>query len=321
LGLLWKGLRDNLPGYHVEDEVVKAVAVRWNGFSVKRILAVTEELPTYMKGQGGRKAVEFSDFMGALRQLQGQRGAKPENVKPLADLLLSADTREALDLIAGRMADPEHTEKHGGTLPTGVLFSGFPGTGKTATAKALAAEIGWAFLPSTGAELARDPKKLEALYAKAKDLRPAIIFIDEADELLRSREFSGSTDATNKLLTLMDGVGDRVRDVVWIAATNHPDTIDSALLRGGRFTEKVRFELPDEEAMAKFVDRWIAVRKVQLAPDLPPEHVVKMLGQQSIANAEAALQAAVNRAVARRTTPVVVGQADVAQAVRMVYSE
>src|SRR5206468_8298826 len=150
------------------------------------------------------------------RQLQGQRGAVPENVTPLGELVFSAGTREMLELIAARMSDPAHTERHGGTLPTGVLFFGPPGTGKTAACKALAHAIGWAFLPVTGAELARDPDRLEALYTKAKDLRPTVIFIDEADELLRDRQFSASTAATNKLLTHLDGVGDRVRDVVWI---------------------------------------------------------------------------------------------------------
>lgn len=321
VGLLWKGLTDNLPGFEVEDDLVATVAKRWNGFSVKRILAVTEELPAYMKGQGGRKKIVFEDIMGALRQLQGQRGEKPENAKKLSEMLLSVDTRAALDLIAGRMADPEHTERYGGTLPTGVLFSGPPGTGKTATAKALASELGWAFLPSTGAELARSPAKLEDLYAKAKDLRPTVIFIDEADELLRSREYSANTDATNKLLTLMDGVGDRVRDVVWIAATNHPESIDSALLRGGRFTEKVRFHLPDEAAIAQFVGGWLAQRKVQMAAGLSVADTALKIGQESIANVEAILQAALNCAIARRTTPVVVTAADFEQGQKMVLSD
>lgn len=250
--------------------------------------------------------------------MQGQRGAQPENVKPLSELLLAPDTREALDLIAGRMADPEHTEKHGGTLPTGVLFSGPPGTGKTATAKALAAELGWGFLPSTGAELARDPRKLQSLFDKATDLRPAIIFVDEADELLRSREYSPSTEATNKLLTLMDGVGDRVRDVVWVAATNHPDQIDPALLRGGRFTEKVRFQLPDAAILIRFVRDWLAKRGVQLEDGLDSGEVAAAMGEQSIANAEAIVQAALNRAVSRRVTPVVLTRADVDHGLRSV---
>lgn len=317
VGLLRKGMADNLPGVLVDGLVIQSVAERWNGFSVKRILAVTEELPAYLKANGA-KSVGFDEFMGALRQLQGQRGHVPENVKPLEELVFSENTRDGLEQIVGRMADPEHTERHGGSLPTGVLFYGPPGTGKTAACKALANKIGWAYLPATGADLARDPKRLEALYAKAQDLRPTVIFIDEADELLRDRQFSGSTEATNKLLTLMDGVGDRVRDVVWIAATNHPDQIDPALLRGGRFAEKVVFELPSARDLAMFMGQWLARKKVALDDGLGLDQIAAIVGIASIADAEAILQASVNRAVARRQTPVTVRAEDVKRAVGLV---
>jgi transitional endoplasmic reticulum ATPase len=312
VGLLKKGMNDNLPSLRADDPVIQSVAQRWNGFSVKRLLAVTEELPAYLKanGAGSAQSVDFDDFMGALRQLQGQRGHVPENVKPLEDLVFSENTREMLDMIVGRMADPEHTERHGGTLPTGVLFHGPPGTGKTAACKAVAKKIGWTCLPATGADLARDPKRLEALYAKAQDLRPAIIFIDEADELLRDRQYSSATEATHKLLTLMDGVGDRARDVVWIAATNHPEQIDSALLRGGRFTEKVEFEIPSDEDLGRYIERWLEQKKVVLDALVDLRHIAEVVGRSSIAHVEAVLQAAVNRAVARRQVPVTVRLTD-----------
>jgi transitional endoplasmic reticulum ATPase len=317
VGLLTHGLKNQLPKVKVDPAVVEAVARRWNGFSVKRILAVTEELPSYLEREG-KTAIAYEDFMGALRMLQGRKGSTPENVKPIAELVLSPATREMLDLIVGRMADPEHTESHGGTLPTGVLFYGPPGTGKTATAKALAKEIDWAFLPATGADLARDPKALEKLYAKAKELRPCVIFVDEADELLRSRDLSPNTEATNKLLTLMDGVNDRIKDVVWVAATNNPEQIDAALLRGGRFTEKVLFEKPSADGLATYLEAWFTSRKVALESGLTSALVAEMVGSESIANAEALVQAALNRAISRRSTPVLVTRADVEQAMRMI---
>ena len=318
IGILRKGLADHLPRQRVDDSVIELVAQRWNGFSVKRILAVTEELPAYLQAKGATQ-VGFDELMGALRQLQGQRGHVPENVTPLSDLVFSAGTREMLELIAARMSDPAHTERHGGTLPTGVLFFGPPGTGKTAACKALAHAIGWAFLPATGAELARDPDRLEALYTKAKDLRPTVIFIDEADELLRDRQFSASTAATNKLLTLLDGVGDRVRDVAWIAATNHPEEIDPALLRGGRFSEKVVFDLPSASDLALYLRRWLDRKGVALEPGLDGQRISALIGESSIANAEAILQAAVNRAVARRETPMRIRLQDVERAVASVH--
>lgn len=314
VGLLKLGLETHLPKASVDPVLIESVARRWNGYSAKRILAVTEELGPYLH-RAGRVTPGYEDFMGALRALQGRKGVLLENVKTLDELVLSPVTRESLGLIAGRMADPQHTEAHGGTLPAGVLFYGPPGTGKTATAKALAKSIDWAFLTATGADLARTPAELQKLHDQANELRPCVIFVDEADELLRSRDLSPHTEGTNKLLTLMDGVGDRVKDVVWIAATNNPEQIDPALLRGGRFTEKVPFDRPSAKSLSLYLETWFASRKVRLAGGLTVAAVAQTLKGESIANAEAVAQGALNRAISRRSTPVVVTSADIEHAV------
>lgn len=306
IGLLAMGIRANMKGYSADEATIKNVAARWNGFSVKRILAVTEELPSYLQERNGGRQVTFDDFMAALRRVQGRRGSTPESAIPLDQLILSAESRESLDMLANRLRDPLRVERLGGSLPTGVLFYGPPGTGKTSVCKSLAKEVGWAFLPTSGAELARDPKGLQKLYDKAKELRPAIIFIDEADDLLRDRGYSNSTEATNKLLTIMDGSGDRVRDVLFVAATNNPDQIDSALLRGGRFTEKVGFELPRQEQMVQHIESWISKRNLGLAGDVSATRIAADLGAQSIANVDAVLQHAVNRAISRTSSDTVV---------------
>ena len=326
VGLLQSGIKAHTPKAQVSPDVLRSVALRWNGFSVKRILAVTEEMPSYLAdkvGAGGRtEPLTFDDFMNALRRIQGQRGAKPENVKSLSEMVFPDFTRNALAMIASRLADPVRVERLGGSLPTGVLFFGPPGTGKTAACKALAKEVGWTFLIATGADLARDPKALEKLYTKAKELRPALIFIDEADELLRSREYSQNTEATNKLLTLMEGVNDRVRDVLWVAATNNPDQIDPALLRGGRFTEKVEFVRPSGTQLVAHLTQWLAHRKVAMAQDLSVEELVQLMGDQSIANAEAICQHAVNRAISQTDgDQIVISRGDVDVAIQTILGD
>lgn len=319
-GLLQQGVRSHLPRSRVSSDVLQSLADRWNGFSSKRILAVVEELSQTEAAAKGRADLGFDDFMGALRRLQGQHGVALENVTALEDLVLSDSTREALGQLLGRLLDPQHTERHGGTLPTGVLFWGPPGTGKTAACKAVARASGWALLTSTGADLAGDSKALEGLYRKAMDLRPALIFIDEADELLFNREHSSHAPSTNKLLTLMDGVSDRVRDVVWIAATNHPERIDPALLRGGRFSEKVPFELPTQDQLRVFLEHWFSSRNVLLQPDVSAAAVAHLLGEESIANAQAVVQTALNRAISRREGQIRLSMRDITYALETVQS-
>jgi len=150
------------------------------------------------------------------------------------------------------------------------------------------------------------------------EMRPCIIFIDEADELMKDRSNSMSTDATNKLLTLMDGVSDRVRDVVWVAATNHPDQIDAALLRGGRFTEKVVFEKPGAAGLNAHFRSWFERKKVTLDASLHNVDFSAIVGDESIANAEAVAQAALNRAISRREAKVIVTLEDFERAVMAV---
>jgi transitional endoplasmic reticulum ATPase len=325
LGLLTHGLTQYVPKMRSSAETIKSFSQRCNGFSVKRILAITEELPSYIasEAKAGRivEKLEFADFMAAQRRIQGRAGARPENVKPLSELVLPEVTRETLEMLAGRMLDPMRVERLGGTLPTGVLFYGPPGTGKTVACKALAQKVDIGFLIATGPDLARNPKALEKLYTKAEDIRPCIIFIDEADDLLRSREYSNYTEATNKLLTLMDGVNDRVKDVLWVAATNHYDQIDPALLRGGRFTEKVEFVRPDANQLHAHVNQWLEQRKIKLSFGLSAAAITEMLDDESIANTEAVLQSALNRAISQsKTDEIELSTTDIERAVKLVLA-
>jgi transitional endoplasmic reticulum ATPase len=75
-----------------------------------------------------------------------------------------------------------------------------------------------------------------------------VIFFDELDAVAPARE--DSHEATHRivstLLVNLDGLED-VNDVVVVAATNRPDTIDSALTRPGRFDRLIEVPLPDRE--------------------------------------------------------------------------
>lgn len=296
VGLIHSGIGKYAAGLDVDLIQAVSAAKRWNGFSVARLMAICKALPDVAK-KSGSKSIKLTEWMAALREVQGRRGKLPGNTKAMSELVLEPATKDALSLVATRLSDVARIEATGGTLPTGMLFHGPSGTGKTAAARALAKEVGWAFLSVAGPDLLGDRTKLDKLYAEAKDIRPTIIFIDEADDALRNRQYSSSPDLVNKLLTLMDGADDRVPDVVWVAATNNPDQIEPALLRSGRFTEKVLFTTPPQDQVPRHVSQWVKHKRVSFCEELDAFDVAEALHGQTIADIEGVLQYALNIAI------------------------
>lgn len=321
IGLIYSGIAKYAKGLDVVDADAVSVAKRWNGFSVARLMAVCKALPDVAKKLGDSR-IELSTWMAALREVQGRTGKSLGATKSLSELVLDTDTRDALDLIAARLKDVARIEAMGGTLPTGVLFYGPSGTGKTATARALAKEVGWAFLSVAGPDLLADRTKLEKIYAEAKDIRPTLVFIDEADDVLRNRQYSTTPEVVNKMLSIMDGTDDRVKDVVWIAATNNPDQIDPALVRSGRFTEKVLFSTPPQDQIPRHIASWLKPRGVALDASLDVFQLAELLAGHTIADVEGVMQYALNAAIQRTAAGFkpVIEERDIYQAARVVLT-
>lgn len=296
LALLQAGLAKHLTKVRVAPEVVQSLAKRWTGFSVKRLMAVAEQAGIYAK-RHQRTELSRDDFMAILREVQGVAGRPPENTKTLDQLVLGRAQRDTLAGLAMRLQRAFEFEEAGGSIPTGLLFYGPPGTGKTETARALAKASNYAFISTSGNDLIRDGRLMDKIYQDALNARPAIIFVDEADDLLASREGAPYRSMTNKFLTLMDGAGGRVPDLLYIAATNHPDQLDSAALRGGRFTEKVEFCVPDQHSLAPWLAQWFATKG--WACELEFDELALSLEGHSMANIQEVLQQAVNAALQR----------------------
>lgn len=163
------------------------------------------------------------------------------------------DLMEVVDFLK----TPEKYHKLGGKLPRGVLLYGPPGAGKTLLAKAVAGEANVPFLSISASEFVEmfvgvGASRVRNLFARAKEVAPSIVFVDELDAVGRQRGtgFGGGHDereqTLNQILVEMDGFDERTNIIV-IAATNRPDVLDPALLRPGRFDRQVTISLPDKE--------------------------------------------------------------------------
>ncbi len=190
------------------------------------------------------------------------------------------EVREIVDFLQ----HPEKYQKLGGRIPKGVLLVGPPGTGKTLLAKAIAGEAGVPFYSLSGSDFVEmfvgvGAARVRDMFQQATAKAPCIIFIDELDALGKSRagNVPGSHDereqTLNALLVEMDGF-DANNGVIVMAATNRPETLDSALLRPGRFDRNVLVDRPDKAGREEILK--VHVKNVKLGTDVELRHVASI---------------------------------------------
>ncbi len=302
VALLWRSITEELGDRFAQREPITALAGRWEGFSAARLTALGGQLRGMHRDEEFTGPVTFEIGMKAMRLLHGRKGRLPEGVKDISDIIMPDASRGALCNLAYRMTEIENLEKLGSTLPRGVMFVGPPGTGKTQAAMSLAKASGWAFLKTTGADIIADPRSWDRLYREACDVRPCVVFIDEVDGILQDRRHTGHGMLTEQLLSTLDGAAGRTPDVLFIAATNHYDRIDTAAVRSGRFEEKILFDVPTNKAMAAYV-RTILASKLDGAWKVETGAVaqtIRLLSGRTIADADALVRKAMTLAALRR---------------------
>jgi cell division protease FtsH len=222
----------------------------------------------------------FSKFTGKGRK-KGE--AAPERTT-FEDVAGAGEAVAELREIRDYLADPGKYASVGARAPKGVLLVGPPGTGKTLLAKATAGEAEAAFFSLSGSDFVESlvgvgAARVRDLFAKARKLAPALIFIDELDAAGRKRgagvgQGNDEREQTlNALLVEMDGFGGAAGIVV-LAATNRPDILDPALLRPGRFDRQVTVDVPDVHGRLDILTLHCAARP--LAPGTSLEEIAKL---------------------------------------------
>ena len=211
----------------------------------------------------------FGILIFLMRQVQGGGGQGPfsfiknpaikieaDKIKTtFADVAGVDEAKAEVSELIDFLSDPSKFQNLGGKIPSGVLMSGSPGTGKTLLAKAIAGEAKVPFFSISGSDFVEmfvgvGASRVRNMFKQAMESAPCIIFIDEIDAVGRHRGagVGGGHDereqTLNQLLVEMDGFEGN-EGVIVIAATNRPDVLDPALLRPGRFDRQVVVPLPD----------------------------------------------------------------------------
>jgi len=218
----------------------------------------------------------FVETSGVLKKVGGGQSheVRPEHQNTrFSDVHGCDEAKEELLDVVDFLKHPERYNKLGGRLPKGVLLIGPPGTGKTLLARAVAGEAGVPFFYMSGSEFDEvyvgvGAKRVRELFQAARTKAPAIVFIDELDAVggkRKSRDANYHRQTLNQLLNDLDGF-DQSTGVIFVAATNHPELLDAALLRPGRFDRHVQVELPDVRGRLAILK--YHTKKIRLNPDL-----------------------------------------------------
>ena len=222
----------------------------------------------------------FSKFTGKGRK----QGAGAPDRTTFDNVAGAGEAVAELREIRDYLADPSKYASVGARAPKGVLLVGPPGTGKTLLAKATAGEADAAFFSLSGSDFVESlvgvgAARVRDLFAKARKMAPALIFIDELDAAGRKRgagvgQGNDEREQTlNAMLVEMDGFGGDAGIVV-LAATNRPDILDPALLRPGRFDRQVTVDVPDVHGRLDILTLHCGNRP--LAPGTSLEEIAKL---------------------------------------------
>jgi transitional endoplasmic reticulum ATPase len=201
---------------------------------------------------GNEVLVDSGRVLAAIERYGGQDRPTVEHWS-WDSLVLDSAIKAQLQQLQRVIEDPESVKRFGVDPPSGLLLAGPPGTGKTTVAKVLAAQARASFYAISGADViskwvGESERNIRQLFERARQNRPSIVFIDEIDAIAASRgEFQVHDSHVNQLLAEIDGIAGQ-RGVFVIGATNRPDQLDPALLRGGRLSRTIVLGLPDEAA-------------------------------------------------------------------------
>lgn len=174
----------------------------------------------------------------------------------LENIHLSPQNRDILDQLLNEFKHFGAIREYDLPIDNKILLHGHSGCGKTATAKAIAKKLDKKIIilnlgTIVSSKLGETAKNVAQIFHKATNEK-AVLFIDEFDFLGKLRDYDDKDSGemkrlVNTIIQLMDYLPP---DTLLIAATNHVDIIDKAILR--RFQLKLKFELPTPDALDEY---------------------------------------------------------------------
>lgn len=164
-----------------------------------------------------------------------------------SDLIFNRDTEIQIETnLFSPIVFQDQARKAGVSPKWGVLLAGQYGVGKSLTAKyvskiAIENNITYIYI--------KDPKYILHAYELAKIYSPAVLFVEDVDQILSGER----NEFMNKVANLLDGVSNKHLKIITVFTTNHVERINPVFLRYGRFDQIVMIDLPDAEAVQRLI--------------------------------------------------------------------
>ena len=218
-------------------------------------------------------ALRAADPGAAVQAITTALCPPPSEGAGWAQFPLPKSVRDPLESMIRDLRDWQEGRIGWRDVARGPLLVGPPGSGKTQLARLIGQEAGIAVVAGSVAKWSSESSRsgdmiraMRAAFATAAEQAPALLFLDEVDAFGdRSRPRDHNSAYTDYIVTalidLLDGYEGH-EGVIVMAATNHPEKLDRAIVRPGRFDRILSLPHPDVSLLPKAL-RW------QLGADLP----------------------------------------------------
>jgi len=229
----------------------------------------------------------FSSASELIEHLTREKVLEQKNIQIDAPIRVAAKAGQGFSAIAGMqhlkdilyndviraLNEQELYQTYGVTIPNGMLLYGPPGCGKTFISERFSEEVGFNIIELKPSDikskwLNETEQKIGAIFREAAENAPTIIFIDEFDAIVPSRESDlnqSTASSVNEILAQMSNCSER--GIFVIAASNRPEKIDPAVLRTGRIDRIIYLPPPDDDARASMFELYLKDRPVDLGVD------------------------------------------------------
>lgn len=223
----------------------------------------------FIQALNGELDIELSVPEGQTIKIQPKEKKIGKGFSAIVGMQELKDTIR-LDVIDA-LNNKERYAEYGLTIPNGMLLYGPPGCGKTFFAEKMSEEIGFNFYQIKPSDIQSkfvnaSQENIKNLFDEARQNAPSIIFIDELDALVPSRDTSNinhmNTSAVNEFLAQMNNCGED--GIFIVGATNRPNAIDPAILRSGRLDKHIYLPPPDFEARKLMFELYLKKRPTEI---------------------------------------------------------